>query len=142
MTHSSPPPATAEGTLATTPLAQVLVHAADKKLCGTLELEGAQGPVATVVLKDGWPCKVRTTEPNYLGMVLHALGLIDDTKLNASLARLAKERRPHGQILLDMGAVTPEGLLRGLRQQLAGKLEPLFALDPSFRLSLRRDRAR
>src|SRR4051812_35702745 len=100
MTEGSLPPATAEGTLETSPLAQVMAHALDKKLGGSLQLDGADGssaPVATIVMHDGWPYKARTSEANYLGMVLHAQGVIDDTKLNASLARFAKERRPHGQ---------------------------------------------
>ena len=131
MTDASLPPATVEGTLEKTCLAQVVAHALERKLTGTLQLEAPGGNISTVVLSEGWPCKARTTEPHYLGMLLHTLGLIDDTQHNASLARLAKERRPHGQILLEMGVITEEGLLRGLRTQLAGKVEPLFGLGPS-----------
>ena len=124
------PQPSAEGTLEKTPLGQVVAYAVDRKLSGTLALEGGGAQIATLVLRDGWPCKARTKEPHYLGMVLHTMGLIDDTVHNASLARLAKERRPHGQILLEMGAIQPEGLLRALRTQLAEKIEPLFASGP------------
>jgi hypothetical protein len=110
-----------------------VAHVLDKKLSGSLELDGdgTEGPLATVVFREGSPSKARTAEPHYLGMVLHTLGIIDDTKLNASLGRLAQERRPHGHILRDMGALNDEGLLQGLRVQLSGKLEPLFGLPPS-----------
>ncbi len=128
MTQGSLPPPTAEGTLETSPLAQVFAHAMDRRLSGSLQLDAPEGYVATVVFHEGWPCKARTSEPQFLGMVLHQLGLIDDTTMNASLARLAQERRPHGQILLAMGAITPDDLLRGLRVQLTAKLEPLFGL--------------
>ena len=130
MTQGSLPPATAEGTLETSPLAQVMAHALERKLSGSIQLDTAAGTVATVVLHEGWPCKAKTIEPQYLGMVLHAQGLIDDTQLNASLARFATERRPHGQILLEMGVV-PEDLQKGLRAQLTAKLEPLFGLPPA-----------
>ena len=131
MTQGSLPPATAEGTLDASPLAQVLAHALDKKLGGSIVLANPEGTIATVVMHDGWPYKAKTSEPQFLGMVLHARGIIDDTKLNASLARFAKERRLHGQILLEMGALSPDGLLTGLRAQLTQQLEGLFGLPPS-----------
>ncbi len=135
MTQGSLPPATAEGTLDASPLAQVLAHAMEKRLAGSIVLGGAGGEpaIATIALHEGWPYKARTNEPHFLGMVLRALGIIDDNKLNASLARFAKERRPHGQILLEMGALTPNDLLRGLRAQLTEQLDGLFALPPSTR---------
>ncbi len=121
----------AEGTLETSPLGQVMAHALDKKLSGSLQLDGPEGTIGTVVMHDGWPYKAKTNEPNFLGMILHALGLIDDTTLNASLARFATEGRPHGHILREMGAIGPNELLQGLRAQLTAKIEPLFALPPT-----------
>jgi hypothetical protein len=130
MTNSAPPQATAKGTLERAPLAQLFAYVLDKKLSGTLTLEGPEGTLGTVVFRDGAPHKARTKEPHYLGMVLHTLGLVDPASLNASLARLATEKRLHGTILREMGAITDQDLQRGLRAQLAEKLEPLFGLAP------------
>jgi tetratricopeptide (TPR) repeat protein len=133
MTTSAPPPATAQGTLESAPLAQLFAYVLDKKLSGSLVLDGPDGTYGTVIFRDGWPMKARTREPHYLGMVLHTLGLVDPGNLNASLARLASEKRLHGQILREMGALTDEGLQRGLRAQLTEKLEPLFGLPAPTR---------
>ena len=121
------PPATAEGTFAKTPLVQVLVYLLDRQLTGTIEFAHPAGHAATFLVLDGQPAKARTSEPvAYLGNLLLELGYIDDGTLNASLAKMATERRLHGQILVGMGAIAQEDLLAGLRAQLVRKLEHIF----------------
>jgi curved DNA-binding protein CbpA len=121
------PPATAEGTFAKTPLVQVLVYVLERSLTGTIEVTHPDGPWASILVLEGQPSKGRTSEPiAYLGSVLHELGYIDDTTLNASLASMAKERRLHGQILRGMGKITEDQLTDGLRAQLLRKVEHLF----------------
>jgi len=121
------PPATAEGTFAKTPLVQVLVYVLERSLTGTIEVTHPDGPWASILVLDGQPSKGRTSEPiAYLGSVLHELGYIDDTTLNASLASMAKERKLHGQILRAMGKITDDQLTDGLRAQLLRKVEHLF----------------
>lgn len=122
------PPATT-GSLADKPLAHLFVYSLEKKLTGTLEL--AQGPgteTATIVLSGGEVARIRTSaRVAYLGGVLYELGFIQDAELNASLLELAKQKRPHGQILLDRGSITKEKLAEGLREQALRKLAHLFS---------------
>jgi tetratricopeptide (TPR) repeat protein len=121
------PPPTAEGTFAKTPLVQVLVYVLERSLTGTIEVVHPDGPWAQILVLDGHPSKGRTSEPvAYLGNVLHELGYIDDATLNASLSRMAKERKLHGEILLAMGKITDAQLREGLRAQLLRKVEHLF----------------
>jgi hypothetical protein len=125
------PPPTAQGTLAKTPFPHLLVYTLERRLTGSIELRSANASAALILVHEGLPCKVRLADPvAYLGVVLHEMGLITDEQLNESLARMAAERRLHGQILLEMGAITQDGLLEGLRMQVVKKLEHLFSLPP------------
>jgi hypothetical protein len=129
MSNVSAPAPTASGTLEKTPVPGLLAYAVEQRLTGTLELT-ADSASATLVFFEGWPTKARTSEPAYLGGVLHGLGLIDDSQLNASLGRMAAERKLHGRILVEMGALDPPRLLRGLIAQLARKLEHVAQMPP------------
>jgi tetratricopeptide (TPR) repeat protein len=106
---------------------QVLVYLFERGLTGTIEIIHPEGPWASILVLEGQPSKGRTSEPvAYLGNVLHELGCIDDATLNASLAAMARERKLHGQILREMGKISEEQLLEGLRAQLLRKVEHLF----------------
>src|SRR3954462_13083844 len=100
------PPPTADGTFAKTPLVQVLVYVLERGLTGTLEVAHPDGTWASFLVIEGLLAKGRTSEPiAYLGNTLRELGYIDDGALNASLAAMAKERKLHGQILLELGMI-------------------------------------
>lgn len=139
------PPPTSQGTFAKTPFAQVLVYVLERGLTGTLEIvappadtgaSGARSAWATILVIDGQPAKARTSEPvAYLGSVLHALGYIDDSQLNASLRVMSEQGRLHGEILREMGAIDEAELHEGLRVQLVQKLEHLFTWPPETRFA-------
>jgi len=125
-----PEPA-AQGTFEKTPFPHLLVYAYDRQLLGTMEFVGPTGETGTVLFIEGCPIKARTSEPvAYLGQVLQDLGMIDEATLNSSLRRLAEEKRLHGQILLEEGAITQDQLLQGLRMQLARKLQYVAHMPP------------
>lgn len=129
-----PAPA-ATGTLAKTPLANLLLYMHDKKLSGTLELLAADKRSVTVVFVAGQPAKVRTGEPvAYLGRVLHELGFLTEEQLTQSLADLAKQKavgpRLHGQLLVGKGLLDEEKITRGLHEQVARKLRHAAGLPP------------
>ncbi len=125
------PPATT-GTLADKPLVHLIVYSLEKQLTGTLELLTPRNEQATIVMSRGQIAKVRTSaKVAYLGAVLYELGFIQDTELNASLLELAKQKRPHGQILLGRGSITSSRLSEGLREQTLRKLAHLFSFGPS-----------
>jgi tetratricopeptide (TPR) repeat protein len=129
------PAPSASGTLAKTPLANLLLYVLDKKLSGTLELMAPDRRVATVVIVAGQPAKVRTSEPvAYLGRVLHELGFLTEEQLTRSLADLAKQKavgpRLHGEILMGQGLVDEAKVTRALGEQVARKLRYAAGLPP------------
>jgi DnaJ-domain-containing protein 1 len=121
-----PAPA-ATGTLAKTPLANLLLYMFDKRLSGTLELLAPDRRTATVIFVAGQPAKVRTSESvAYLGRVLHELGFLTEEQLTRSLADLAKQKavgpRLHGELLMGQGLVDEAKVTKGLHEQVARKL--------------------
>ncbi len=121
------PAPSATGTLAKTPLANLLLYMLDKRLSGTLELLAPDKRSVTVVFVSGQPSKVRTSEPvAYLGRVLHELGFLTEEQLTQSLADLARQKavgsRLHGELLVSKGLLDEAKIGRGLEEQLARKL--------------------
>jgi tetratricopeptide (TPR) repeat protein len=126
LTTNRPAP-TASGTLAKTPLLHLLLYAMDKKLSGTIELFAPDKRSAVLLFAEGEPTKVRTSDPvAYLGQVLSELGLIDEERLNRSLAELAKLKvvgpKLHGALLIETGAIDLAKLRAGLAEQIGRKL--------------------
>jgi tetratricopeptide (TPR) repeat protein len=134
----SPPSPTAQGTFAKTPLPQVLVYVLERQLTGTIEIVAPGGETprwAKLLVLDGQPAKMQTGEAvAYLGNVLLQLGYITGEQLNMSLAQLSQsiagQRRLHGQILLEAGAIDHAQLVQALRVQLAQKIEHLLDWPP------------
>src|SRR5687767_7757497 len=56
--------------------------------------------------------------PTALGGMLRDRGLVTDDQLSAAVARQKKTGRRLGQILVELGFVTPEAVLEALSQQL------------------------
>jgi len=129
---------TAQGVLAKTPFAHLVVYCVDKKLRGALVLrpEGDDDAAAADVLTlvDGLPAKIRIADPvEHLGRVLLEVGAIDDLAYNESLMALGKGGVLQGQVLLAAGKVDAPTLEKGLRTQIARKLGHLFSRPPSTR---------
>lgn len=123
------PAPTASGSLGKTPFLHLLVYALERRLTGTFELACGEGPNATILVHEGCPAKVRTSEAVcFLGTVLSELGLITLEQLEASLARMQETPRLQGEILLEMAAITPPKLTLGLETQVQQKIERLFGL--------------
>ena len=147
VSDETPPPPTAQGTFAKTPLPQVLVYVLERQLTGTIEMvapgagrEPHHGERwARLLVIEGLPAKMQTSEPvAYLGHVLRELGFIDDAQLNMSLSQLSQRRAQdpagnaaqgkllHGQILVTAGVIDHAQLIMGLRTQLVRKIEHLL----------------
>lgn len=129
-----PPPApTAQGSFAKTPFPHLLVYALERALSGTFELhvprDGGAQSVATMLVIQGVPAKLRTTDPVFfLGDVMAELGLVTPEAVKASQERMAESPRLQGQILKELGAVDDARLEAGVRAQLDRKIEHLFSL--------------
>ncbi len=129
---------TAQGVLAKTPLAHMILYCLERKLRGTLVLrpegvdDNAAADVVTIV--DGFPAKIRIADPvEHLGRILLELGAIDDVAYNESLLALGRAEGLQGQILLKRGKIDAATLERGLRTQIVRKFGHLFRRPPSTR---------
>lgn len=127
---------TSRGTIASRPLAHLLVYSHLRDMSGSFVFASpTQAVGATLVLASGKPVKVKSShEPIYLGRVLLELGAISAAEHDASLVELSKGGKLHGQILLERKSISAATLREGLAQQLARKIDALFQLpaDASF----------
>jgi DNA-binding response OmpR family regulator len=122
-------PAQAElaGTLKRTPLARVLQRLYATRATGSLLLL-RDSTKKIVLLAEGYPVSVRSNLlGECLGQILLEKKLITGEALTASVARMQREKRQQGQILVEMGALSPYNLQRALVEQLEAKLLEIFS---------------
>lgn len=123
--------ATATGTLQATPFGHLLVYLLDRGLTGTLVLEEANGDKHAIWFETGAPAKVKTASAvTYLGQVLVEQRAITREVYERTLQGALHERRLHGQVLLETGAIDQRVLRDALREQLARQVLWLFKLAP------------
>jgi curved DNA-binding protein CbpA len=129
------------GDLSRTPLAALLLEAFNLRATGVLSVEHGGG-TSRLYLRGGAPVGAQVfTGFRPLGIMLMNAGLIDIDALSQSLQKMAETGRPQGEILVEMGAVTPADVERALAEQQAGYFRLLAALqagpfrfDPSAEL--------
>ncbi len=115
------------GTLKRTPLARVLQRLYATRASGSLLLL-RESVKKIVFFAEGYPFSVRSNLlGECLGQILLEKKLITGEVLSASVARMQKEKRQQGQILIEMGALSPFNLQRALVDQLEAKLLEVFA---------------
>jgi len=123
--------ATATGTLQVTPFGHLLVYLLDRGLTGSLVLEEPSGEKHAIWFETGAPAKVKTaTAVTYLGQVLVEQRAITREVYERTLQGALHERRLHGQVLLETGAIEMRVLRDALREQLARQVLWLFKLPP------------
>ncbi len=116
------------GDLSQTPLAAVLVEARERRASGVLEIAHGGG-TSRLWFHDGAPVGAQVFVGfRPLGHMLLAAGVLDIDALSLSLVRMAETRRPHGEILVEMGAASREQVERALEEQQAGYVAQLAAL--------------
>jgi len=122
--------ATATGNLQATPFGHLLVYLLDRGLTGSLVLEEPSGDKHAIWFETGAPAKVKTATPvTYLGLVLVEQRAITREVYERTLQGALHERRLHGQVLLETGAVELRVLRDALREQLARQVLWLFKLN-------------
>jgi hypothetical protein len=120
--------ATAEGDLARTPLAHLLVYALDRRLTGALSLAPPEEPEHVVRLVRGVPVKVKPGDGfSPLGEMLIEAGAIDAKTLEAALAT----KGLLGDVLLLAGRVERDTLEKVAEEQFKKRMMRLFALPPA-----------
>jgi DNA-binding response OmpR family regulator/tetratricopeptide (TPR) repeat protein len=124
---ADPAQAAFSGTLKRTPLARLLQRLYAQRLTGSLLL--LRDAVKKIVMfVEGYPVSVRSNVlGECLGQILLEKRLIGSDALAESVQRMQKEKRQQGQILIEMGALSPYNLERALVEQLEAKLFEIFA---------------
>ena len=128
----APPTApTAQGSFAKTPFPHLLVYALERALTGTFELHFGATSLATIVVVQGVPAKIRLTEPvHFLGDIMAELGMVDPNAVRAAHEKMSVEGpRLMGQVLKELGATDDARIEAGVRAQLDRKVEHLFGLN-------------
>jgi DNA-binding response OmpR family regulator len=128
------------GSLAREPFGRILQRIYASGLTGALLLARDQAK-KIVYFQNGYPVSVRSNLlAECLGQILVARRLINRDVLEESLLRMRKEKRHQGEILVEMGALSPHNLQRALLDQMEAKLYEIFAWrSGSFRFNEGRD---
>jgi curved DNA-binding protein CbpA len=123
---------TATGNLQATPFGHLLVYLLDRSLTGSLVLEEPSGNKHAIWFDAGAPAKVKTHDPvTYMGQILVERRAITREVYERTLQAALHERRLHGQVLLETGAIDEGALKDALREQLARQVLWLFKLPPT-----------
>ena len=119
------------GTLAETPLDQLLVSLAERKVSGLLRINAADGQ-HFLEFQDGIiSAAARTTDRNPLGELLIARGLITEDQLKQAIAqqRSSAPNRLLGEIMLETGMVSLDGLETALKFQIEEEIFDVFEIN-------------
>jgi DNA-binding response OmpR family regulator/tetratricopeptide (TPR) repeat protein len=120
-----------QGTLKRVPFARLLRRLYAQKASGSLLLLRDASKDATkkiVAFEGGYPVSVKSNVlAECLGQILVSRKLITEKALGDSITRMKTEKRQQGQILVEMGALSPYNLQRALVEQVETKLLEVFA---------------
>jgi tetratricopeptide (TPR) repeat protein len=121
--------ATATGTLAKTPLTNLLIYCLDRGLSGTLVLQSPEDVRHAILFQRGVPAKVRTGDNvALLGRVLVEKGFTNQASVEDALVAADTLGCPIGEALIEAGKIDQTQLLEALKQQTLRKLTNLFLL--------------
>ena len=124
--------ATAEGNLQATPFGHLLVYLLDRGMTGSLVLQEASGEKHAIWFDAGAPAKVKTARPvTYVGQILVEQRAITREVYERTLQGALHDRRLHGEVLIETGAIDARQLKEALREQLARQVLWLFKLPPT-----------
>jgi CheY-like chemotaxis protein len=116
-----------QGTLRRMPFPRLLQRLYAQRASGSL-LMLRDETKKIVSFSDGYPVAVRSNVlGECLGQILLAQKLIDEKALAQSVNRMQREKRQQGQILIEMGALSPYNLQRALVEQAEAKLFEIFS---------------
>jgi DNA-binding response OmpR family regulator/tetratricopeptide (TPR) repeat protein len=125
--HLESDPGELQGTLKRTPFARLLQRLYARRASGSLLLL-RDTTKKIVIFVDGYPMSVRSNVlGETLGRILLDKRLITSEALAESVGRMQKEKRHQGEILVEMGALSPFNLERALVEQVEAKLLEVFS---------------
>lgn len=115
----SAPTVLLRGTLAQSPLPELLVRLLDEQLAGTLVFQEPTGAKSAVLVVRGAPGKARVARTtSYLGDVLVDLGILTGAERKRAGEEAQREGERLGQLLLRQGLIDDTSLYVALREQL------------------------
>lgn len=124
------PAPSAQGTLAKTPAVHLFVYVYERELSGTLVLSTPDGDTTTIALTQGWPSRVKLEPADvFLSTVLEDQGFAEEHRLAATYQLAQRQRRRHGEVLVEHGDITEEQLQQALRVQLERKAGRVFFMS-------------
>jgi CheY-like chemotaxis protein/Flp pilus assembly protein TadD len=115
------------GSLERQPFAHLLQRIYAGKMTGALLLS-YRGVKKLIYFQDGYPVSVRSNVPaECLGQILLSQHLISGDALAESLRQIKDMKKPQGEILVEMGVLSPYNLSRALVLQMEAKLLDVFS---------------
>ena len=115
------------GSLSQQPFAHVLQRIYAGRLTGALLLTGEKWK-KVVYVENGYPVAVRSNDPaECLGQVLLLQRMISAETLAESLRQMKTSKKRQGELLVEMGALSPYNLSRALILQMEAKLLEVFS---------------
>ena len=115
------------GSLARQPFAHVLQRIYAGRLTGALLLTSAKVK-KIVFVENGYPVAVRSNDPTEcLGQILLEQRMISSESLAESLRQMKTCKKRQGELLVEMGALSPYNLSRALALQMEAKLLEVFS---------------
>jgi DNA-binding response OmpR family regulator/tetratricopeptide (TPR) repeat protein len=118
-----------DGDLSETSFPKLLFFLHKHERTGALRIDRDQ--VSKVIyFQSGFPVLVTSNQSTEsLGRFLVQRKLITTAQYNASLEKMLETGKQHGEALLDMGAITPHDLYRGLYDHIIEKVLSVFSWD-------------
>jgi len=115
------------GSLARQPFAHLLQRIYAGRLTGALLLTSAKVK-KIVYVEDGYPVAVRSNDPTEcLGQILLEQRMISSETLAESLRQMKASKKRQGELLVEMGALSPYNLSRALVLQMEAKVLEVFS---------------
>jgi curved DNA-binding protein CbpA len=115
------------GSLGRQPLAHVLQRIYAGRMTGALLLTSDKVK-KIIYVENGYPIAVRSNNPNEcLGQILLHQRMISPEILAESLRKMKESKQRQGELLVEMGALSPYNLSRALVLQMEAKLLEVFA---------------
>lgn len=117
----------AQGALRERPLPRLLLQLFRKRVTGHLVVVDDSGDESRVYLREGYPVYVhRPNDLDILAQILLELGAVAPDALAQAQAVSVESNRRLGDVLIERGALTPQGLNDALKTQQRRKLVRLF----------------
>lgn len=118
-----------EGRLSDVPFPKLLFYLLKFQRTGALRLDHEQME-KVIYFRSGAPVFISSNQSQEsFGRFLAQKKIITQAQYNASLEQMLETKRQHGEVLLEMGAVTPHQVFRALQEHLRDRILSVFTWE-------------